>query len=108
MALPRQAPEAIRNTVLAQFGQGGHFGSGLFEQDDADNFERVTENTRGAISRRFPFHYGMGLRQEGHWPGQEDWEIQDLPGLIGPRFSEPPQRHFYAFWSRLMEADSRP
>ena len=106
VALPRQAPEAIRNMVLAQFGQGGHFGSGLFEQDDADNFERVTENTRGAISRRYPFHYGMGLRQEGNWPGSEEWDIHDLPGLVGPRFSEHAQRRFYAHWAHLMAAGS--
>lgn len=105
VALPRQAPQVVREMVCAQFGQGGHYGSGLFEQDDADNFERVTENTRGAISRRYPFYYGMGQRQEGKWPGRDAWDIQDLPGLIGPRFSEHAQRRFYAYWAQLMEAE---
>jgi hypothetical protein len=89
--------------ALEEMGRGGHFASGLFEEDDANNFARVTENTRTYIARQYPFHFGMGMRQEGEWPGRENWDVKDLPGLIGPRFSEHPQRRFYAYWSKLVE-----
>lgn len=100
--LPRQAPAAVREVALKQFGQGGHFASGFFEQDDAENFERVTEGTRTFLARQFPFFYGMSQEYEGHWPGQEGWDIQGLPGVIGPRFSEHCQRNFYRFWDETM------
>jgi phenylpropionate dioxygenase-like ring-hydroxylating dioxygenase large terminal subunit len=100
--LPRQAPGSVKEAAINEMGRGGHFASGLFEQDDADNFERVTEATRSPIARRYPFYFGMGLRQEGRWPGRESWEIAGLPGVVGPRFSEHAQRRFYAFWAELM------
>jgi phenylpropionate dioxygenase-like ring-hydroxylating dioxygenase large terminal subunit len=100
--IPRAAPPSVREAAYAEMGRGGHFASGLFEQDDANNFAQVTENTRTYIARQYPFHFGMGLRQEGEWPGQEQWDVQDLPGLIGPRFSEHPQRRFYAYWAELI------
>jgi len=101
--IPRAAPPSVRQVALDEMGRGGHFASGLFEEDDANNFARVTENTRTYIARQVPFHFGMGMRQEGEWPGQEDWDVKDLPGLIGPRFSEHPQRRFYAYWASLVE-----
>lgn len=100
--MPRQAPPAVKQAAYAEMGRGGHFASGLFEQDDANNFERVTESTRTLIARRYPFYFGMGIRQEGKWPGQEQWDVQGLPGLVGPRFSEHAQRRFYAYWAELM------
>ena len=102
VVLPRQAPKPLKEAATLQFGRGGHFASGFFEQDDAENFERVTENTRTPIARRFPFFYGMSMELEGRWPGQESWDIQGLPGVVGPRFSEHGQRLFYAYWSELM------
>jgi hypothetical protein len=101
--LPRQAPESVKVLARRDMGRGGHFASGLFEQDDANNFERVTESTRTLLARRFPFSFGMGLGQEGRWPGHEEWDVAGLPGLIGPRFSEHAQRRFYAYWAELMD-----
>jgi phenylpropionate dioxygenase-like ring-hydroxylating dioxygenase large terminal subunit len=100
---PRQAPQILKDRAVDELGQGGHFASGMFEQDDANNFEQVTQSTRSFVARQYPFHFGMGLRQEGKWPGRENWEIAGLPGLIGPRFTEHPQRCFYAYWSDLVE-----
>jgi phenylpropionate dioxygenase-like ring-hydroxylating dioxygenase large terminal subunit len=104
--LPRQAPDAVKELARQDLGRGGHFASGLFEQDDANNFERVTESTRTLLARRFPFSFGMGLAQEGHWPGQEGWDVAGLPGVIGPRFSEHVQRRYYAYWAELMDRPS--
>ena len=99
---PREAPQVIKEMAIADLGRGGHFASGFFEQDDANNFEQVTQGTTSYIARQYPFYFGMGLGHEGRWPGQEEWEVHDLPGLIGPRFSEHPQRCFYAFWAELI------
>lgn len=101
--IPRDAPEAVRQVAYEELGRGGHFPTGLFEQDDANNFERVTEGTRSFIARQYPFNFGMGIRQEGQWPGRETWDVEGLPGLVGPRFSEHAQRLFYAYWSHLVE-----
>jgi phenylpropionate dioxygenase-like ring-hydroxylating dioxygenase large terminal subunit len=101
--IPRAAPASVRAAAYAEMGRGGHFPSGLFEQDDANNFAQVTNATRTYLARQVPFHFGMGLNQEGEWPGQEGWDVQGLPGLIGPRFSEHPQRRFYGFWDELIE-----
>ena len=103
LLLPKQAPETVKLLARRDLGRGGHFASGLFEQDDANNFERVTESTRTLLAQRYPFSFSMGLAQEGHWPGQEEWDVAGLPGLIGPRFSEHAQRHFYAYWAELMD-----
>jgi hypothetical protein len=100
---PRQAPAVLRELAVDDLGRGGHFASGFFEQDDANNFDQVTQSTRSYVARQYPFYFGMGLRQEGNWPDRESWEIEGLPGLVGPRFSEHPQRCFYAYWSELME-----
>jgi len=103
--VPREAPPAIREAALTQFRREGHFAAGFFEQEDAENFDRVTESTRSYQARKYPFHYGMAVRQEGRWPGQEQWDVQGLPGLIGPRFSEHNQRNFYRYWSELVERE---
>jgi phenylpropionate dioxygenase-like ring-hydroxylating dioxygenase large terminal subunit len=100
---PRQAPQVVKEQTIAELGRGGHFASGLFEQDDASNFEQVTQSTRSYVARQYPFYFGMGLGHEGRWRGQEEWEIHGLPGLVGPRFSEHPQRRFYAYWAELMD-----
>jgi len=100
---PRDAPQIVKDLTVAELGRGGHFASGFFEQDDANNFEQVTQSTRSHIARQYPFYFGMGLGHEGRWEGQEGWETGGLPGLVGPHFSEHPQRCFYARWSELVE-----
>jgi hypothetical protein len=107
VALPKAAPPQVRHAALTQFRREGHFAAGMFEQDDAEIFDRSTESTRSPRARALPFHYGMSLRQEGRWPGQEGWDIQGLPGLVGPRFSEHNQRGFYGYWQELMDHGER-
>jgi dibenzofuran dioxygenase alpha subunit len=105
ICLPRQAPTLLREMALTQFRREGHFAAGFFEQEDGENFDRVTESTRSPQARKYPFHYAMALRQEGRWPGQEQWNTAGLPGVVGPRFSEHNQRNFYRYWSELVEED---
>jgi len=103
----RDAPEIIKQKSWENLGREGHLGSGLFAQDDAENFERVTESTRTTVARRYPFHLGMAIDVEGKWPGQETWDVEGLPGVIGPRFTEHSQRRFYQFWAQLVLDDQR-
>ena len=102
-AVERDAPEIVKRRAVADFARG-QSAAGFFGQDDTENFERVTENTRTPLATRLPFNYTMGLRHETSWPGSDAWETEGLPGLIGPRFSEINQRRFYAHWAKLMEA----
>lgn len=102
--IERDTPDEVREWAAQGPGHDGQLASGFFAQDDAENYERVTESTAGAHARQFPFHIGMTLAQEGSWPGQDAWKIAGLPGLVGPRFSEHAQRGMYRRWFELMEA----
>jgi hypothetical protein len=59
------------------------------------------------MAQRVPFHFAMGLGFEGRWPGQETWDVEGLPGLIGPRYSEHTQRRLFAYWAQLMGQEVR-
>jgi phenylpropionate dioxygenase-like ring-hydroxylating dioxygenase large terminal subunit len=98
----RDAPASVRDFTWSRQGQEGQLASGLFAQDDTENWERVTEATRSPVARNYPFHIGMGMQVEGRWPGSDKWDTRGLPGLVGPRFSEHTQRLFYRYWSQLM------
>ena len=102
----RAAPKAVRDLVRVGFTRQ-QAAAGFMGQDDYENFERVTENTLSPRARRMTFHYGMQLGHDGRSRGHEDWDVQGLPGQVGPRFTESNQRGFYAFWARLMETDGK-
>jgi phenylpropionate dioxygenase-like ring-hydroxylating dioxygenase large terminal subunit len=101
-AVERAAPRIVKE-LAATGASRGQSASGLFGQDDNENFERVTENTRTFVAQRFPFHYAMALEHDGRWPGQEEWDIRGLPGAFGPHIAEMNQRRFYAHWAKLMD-----
>lgn len=100
--MERDAPEVVKEYAWTKLGGEGLLASGIFAQDDAENFERVTESTRSPVAREHPFDLSMGLAVEEHWPGQETWKVQGLPGVVGPRFSEHNQRGFYEQWDSMM------
>ncbi len=97
----RSAPRAVRELV-AQTATRGQSGSGLIGVDDGENFERITENTRTASSRRLVSNYAMSIGLEGNWPDQEQWPTAGLPGFFGPHIWETSQRRFYRYWGELM------
>ena len=105
-AVERNAPQAVKDLVRGQSGQMGQLPSGFFAQDDAENFERVTESARTTIAKRYPFNIGMQLGHEGQWPGQEKWDVAGIPGLVGPRYGEHSQRLFYSFWAKQTGLDT--
>jgi phenylpropionate dioxygenase-like ring-hydroxylating dioxygenase large terminal subunit len=101
----KAAPKIVKELAVRGFSRG-QAASGFFGQDDSENFERVTENTRTPLAQRQTFHYGMALRHDGQWPGQEEWEIGDMPGEFGPHIAEQNQRRFYKYWSELLEGEA--
>jgi phenylpropionate dioxygenase-like ring-hydroxylating dioxygenase large terminal subunit len=88
-AAPPEVKDAIRLHCLRRFSPGG-----TWEQDDADNWIQATQASRGVAARRVLLNYQMGLRREGPHP--------ELPGRVGPFFSDTCQRNFYGHWAELL------
>ena len=72
--------------------------TGVFEQDDMDNWLQVTQAGRSIIGRRFPLNYQMNL-------GSEVVDTR-LRGRISNRWSDCNQLGIYQQWARLLEAES--
>jgi nitrite reductase/ring-hydroxylating ferredoxin subunit len=93
-AAPPAVKEAIRINGVRVFSP-----SGTFEQDDMDNWQGCTETGRGAVARRLPLNYQMGLGRETFDP--------ELRALVSDyRYSESNHRGFYRRWAQLMAAGS--
>lgn len=93
-ALDRDAPDSIKEMVKVDFTRTQAV-TGIAAQDDAENFEQVTEATRGVIGQQLDFNYQMGA----HAPGVTR---PGVPGRISPYFTENNQVSFYRRWADLM------
>jgi len=90
---PEEVKEAYRDRITRMFGT-----SGIFEQDDAENWIEVQRVLRGRRAQQSPFNVSMG---EG--TRREDPE---MPGIISNMFSEEAARGFYTHWARMMDGQS--
>lgn len=70
--------------------------SGVFEQDDGDNWIEIQRVLRGAKARSRPFNVQMGKA------GMRRRDDPDFPGDIGYVYNEENARGFYAHWLRMM------
>ena len=70
--------------------------SGVFEQDDMDNWIQVTGAARSLIGQRFPANYQM----RGNEPPVEI----ELPGRVKSRFSDNNQMSLYMHWAKMLQA----
>ena len=70
--------------------------TGVFEQDDMDNWAQVTGAARSVIGRRFPANYQMGVWRRNH--------RTDLRGRLTSRWSDNNQLSLYMHWAKVMEA----
>jgi 3-phenylpropionate/trans-cinnamate dioxygenase alpha subunit len=93
-AAPAHVKESLRLSGVRVFGP-----SGTFEQDDMDNWQGCTETGRGAVARRYPLCYAMGLGHEHFDPDLNAWASDH-------RYSESNHRAFYRRWARLMTGAS--
>ena len=91
-----EAREAQRLFTIRTFSP-----SGLLEQDDGENWGEIQKVLRGAVQRRYPFNYQMGL---GHYTHDHE----DYPGRINFVMSEGASRGFYRRYAQLMDADAWP
>jgi phenylpropionate dioxygenase-like ring-hydroxylating dioxygenase large terminal subunit len=94
-AIDSAAPDAVKEIARIDFSRVQST-TGIAGQDDTENFEQVTEATRGVIGQRLDFHYGMGASREG------DIDLPGYPGLIGPYYTENGQRNLYRHWTEMM------
>ncbi len=92
--MPKDLKTALRR------GSANYNGvTGLFEQDDMDNWRGVTQSGLSRVARQYPQHLSMGVGHAGQHP--------DLPGVVSERYtSESNQRNFYLRWQQFMNADS--
>jgi 3-phenylpropionate/trans-cinnamate dioxygenase subunit alpha len=72
--------------------------TGVFEQDDMDNWIQVTGAARSVIGRRFPANYQMG--------SSEEVTETDLRGRLSSRWSDSNQLSLYLHWAKMLEAKS--
>lgn len=72
--------------------------TGVFEQDDMDNWLQVSQAGGSIIGKRFPANYQMNL-------GSEILDTE-LRGRVANRWSDSNQLSIYQHWARLLEAKS--
>ena len=96
----RSAPDwfkqASYKAYLMCFGS-----SGMFEQDDVENWTSITQMARGRLAQRLNLYNRMGIDREGNllhdpvegWPG---------PGRAFVGFGEYNQRELLNIWSRYL------
>ena len=88
-SMPAEVREAQRLYNLRTFGP-----SGIFEQDDGENWGEVQAISRGFMTSRVPLNYQMGLgteRDDGRYPGTTSELYSDSAG-----------RAFYRRWRDMM------
>lgn len=86
---PDEVKEAQRLYNLRTFGP-----SGIFEQDDGENWSEVQAISHGFVTNGVPLNYQMGLGSE-HEDGS-------YPGLTSELYSDAAGRSFYRHWQTLM------
>jgi hypothetical protein len=94
-AIDKTAPADYRKlsyeTYVRTFGP-----SGIFDQDDMENWEECTAAARGPAAKRYTLHHKMGIGRpvDASWPG---------PGTCyADSYGEMTQRAWYAEWLRRM------
>jgi len=88
-SMPEEVREAQRLYNLRTFGP-----SGIFEQDDGENWSEVQSISHGWRTNTVPLNYQMGLgseRHDGVYPGETSELYSDAAG-----------RKFYSRWAELM------
>jgi len=95
-AIVDKAADAKIKDVMRFVAQYRFSPSGVFEQDDMDNWIQVTGAARSLIGQRFPANYQMA--------GNEPPVDIDLPGRVKSRFSDNNQLSLYMHWAKMLQA----
>jgi phenylpropionate dioxygenase-like ring-hydroxylating dioxygenase large terminal subunit len=87
---PQEVKDVFRHYCLRYSGPAG-----MTESDDMENWGYATEASKGAIARRYPYNYQMGLGKAKPVPG--------LRGAVeGGDTTEENARIFYRRWAEFM------
>jgi 3-phenylpropionate/trans-cinnamate dioxygenase alpha subunit len=90
-AAPPEIKDAMRFASQYRFSP-----TGVFEQDDMDNWIQVTGAARSVIGRRYPANYQMSLSEPAAEIG--------LRGRLASRWSDSNQLSLYVHWAKMLEA----
>jgi phenylpropionate dioxygenase-like ring-hydroxylating dioxygenase large terminal subunit len=91
---PPEVREAQRRGTLRTFSP-----SGVFEQDDGENWAEIQHVLRGHIAQQCRFNLQMGL-------GSDDDDDPDFPGRGNRVYCETAARGFYGRWAQLLSGAS--
>jgi phenylpropionate dioxygenase-like ring-hydroxylating dioxygenase large terminal subunit len=80
--------------------------SGMFEQDDVENWVSITDMAAGSMARRLTLNSRMGLTSEGK-PLKPPLAAFAGPGVAYQGFGEYGQRHWLGMWSDCLARDAR-
>ncbi|MDR2983909.1 MAG: aromatic ring-hydroxylating dioxygenase subunit alpha [Nocardiopsaceae bacterium] len=101
-AVDASAPESFKRdsykAYLMCFGS-----SGMFEQDDVENWVSITDMAGGSMARRLLLNSRMGLTSDGK-PMKPPMANFSGPGVAYQGFGEFNQRHWLSQWSDFLEA----
>ena len=105
-AVAAEAPDAFKEAsykaYLMCFGS-----SGMFEQDDVENWVSITTMAGGAMARRLRLDSRMGLTHDGA-PLVEPYAAFAGPGTAYQGFGEHNQRHWWRLWADAVERVDAP
>jgi phenylpropionate dioxygenase-like ring-hydroxylating dioxygenase large terminal subunit len=87
---PAEAKEAMRRAAMRTFSA-----SGIFEQDDGENWLEIQRVLRGYMARQRPFNVQMGI-------GHERYDDPQFPGKTNQVYCEMAARGFYRRWAELL------
>lgn len=99
---PEDHKEASYKAYLMCFGS-----SGMFEQDDVENWVSITTTARGSMARRLLLNNRMGLDLAGR-PIPDRYDGFGGPGVAYQGFGEFNQRHWFALWADHVERPPAP
>lgn len=99
---PRDAGPEARGELVRRANHNMFSPAGMYEQDDIDNWEHSTLAAAGAVARRYPLNYQMGLAHE------QVIEDGSLPPRVRAISTEYTQRGFYRRWAEMMSGEAWP
>ncbi len=94
---PDDYKEASYKAYLMCFGS-----SGMFEQDDVENWVSITTTAGGSMARRLLLNNRMGLDHSGA-PIVDQYEGFGGPGVAYQGFGEHNQRFWFSMWADHLE-----
>lgn len=100
-AVAADAPERFKadsyKAYMMCFGS-----SGMFEQDDVENWVSITTTAGGSMARRLLLNNRMGIDHEGE-PLVEQFADFAGPGTAYQGYGEHNQRHWFSMWCDAVE-----